>query len=110
MVKTHHTDGHGFADAENLTGSGVAIHGTALHMANQALIRGSQFSFPHTLRAMRISYRKEHAGAYGGSPFHAAIVCAVRRSRRGARQRMSMQVGPHGVVSFFSYSILHERP
>jgi hypothetical protein len=101
LVKTYHTDGHGFEDTEKLTGSSVATHGMALHMANQALIRGCQFSFPHTLRAMRISYRKEHAGAYGGSPFRATIVCAVRRSRRGARQRMSMQVGPHGVVSFF---------
>jgi hypothetical protein len=110
LVKTHHTDGHGFEDAEKPTGSSVAIHETTLHMANQALIRGSQFSFPHTLRAMRISYRKEHAGAYDDSPFRVAIVGAVRRSRRDARQRMGMQVGPHGAVSFFSYSILHERP
>jgi hypothetical protein len=109
LVKTYHTDGHGFEDTEKPTGSSVAIDGTALHMANQALIRGCQFSFPHTLRAMMISYRKEHAGVYDGSPFRAAIMCAVRRSRHGARQRMSMQVGPHGVVSFFSYSILHER-
>jgi hypothetical protein len=79
LVKTHHTDGHGFEDAEKSTGSSVAIHGTTLHMANQALIRDSQFSFAHTLRAMRISYKKEHAGAYDGSPFRAAIVCAVRR-------------------------------
>jgi hypothetical protein len=79
----------------------VAIHGTALHMANQALIRGSQFSFPHTLRAMRIPYRKEHVGAYDGSPFRAAIVCVVRRSRRDARQRMGMQGGATRAVSFF---------
>ena len=59
------------------------------------------YTFPHTLCAMRISYRKEHTGAYDGSPFRAAIMCAVRRSRRGARQRMGMQVGPHGAVSFF---------
>jgi hypothetical protein len=85
LVKTHHTDGHEFEDVEKLTGSSVAIHGTALHMANRALVRGSQFSFPHTLRAMRISYRKEHAEAYDGSPFRATVVCAVRRSCYGAR-------------------------